>query len=135
MIDDWQEALTKYLVSVRFERFRWGRHDCCTFARDALEAMTGRQVELPNYSTATEAESAMGANGASTVSEWVTSILGSPVAPEEGSIVQLKPEYGSPICSITEGPLGVLFEGKVYTPGRAMIAAHEPGGVLLAWKS
>lgn len=38
---DWEARLAAYLETIRLRPFEWGRHDCCTFAAGAVEAMTG----------------------------------------------------------------------------------------------
>ncbi|MBM6576338.1 hypothetical protein KCP91_08130 [Microvirga sp. SRT01] len=38
---DWEARLAAYLDPLRLRAFAWGRHDCCTFAAGAVEAMTG----------------------------------------------------------------------------------------------
>ncbi|WP_294327034.1 hypothetical protein [uncultured Sphingomonas sp.] len=38
---DWDARLAAYLEPLRARPFEWGRHDCCTFAAGAVEAMTG----------------------------------------------------------------------------------------------
>lgn len=37
---DWETRLAAYLEPLRTRPFEWGRHDCCTFASGAVEAMT-----------------------------------------------------------------------------------------------
>jgi hypothetical protein len=41
---DWARRLAEYLASARRTPFAWGRHDCCTFAADAVVAMTGEDA-------------------------------------------------------------------------------------------
>ena len=38
---DWESRLVRFIASRRDEPFAWGRHDCCLFAADCIEAMTG----------------------------------------------------------------------------------------------
>jgi len=40
---DWQSRLSEYIGSVRDGglQFQYGKHDCCTFAAGAVEAITG----------------------------------------------------------------------------------------------
>ncbi|BBC72926.1 conserved hypothetical protein [Altererythrobacter sp. B11] len=40
-LPDWELRLAAYLEPLRLQAFEWGRHDCCTFAAGAVEAMTG----------------------------------------------------------------------------------------------
>jgi len=38
---DWPERLLAALAAARDRPFRWGEHDCCLFAADLIEAVTG----------------------------------------------------------------------------------------------
>ena len=38
---DWEARLAAFLEPLRTRPFKWGEHDCCTFASGAVEAMTG----------------------------------------------------------------------------------------------
>mgnify|MGYP003635745631 CR=1 FL=1 len=39
--EGWETILTKFIVSRSNEKFKWGKHDCCLFACDGIEAITG----------------------------------------------------------------------------------------------
>lgn len=41
---DWQTRLEALVQHVQAEAFRWGHNDCCTFAAQAVQAVTGRDV-------------------------------------------------------------------------------------------
>jgi len=38
---DWDIRFNEYLIAVRDREFRYGVHDCCIFAADAIHEMTG----------------------------------------------------------------------------------------------
>ncbi len=38
---DWPARLRTIIEAARERPFSWGQHDCCLFASDAIEAMTG----------------------------------------------------------------------------------------------
>lgn len=40
-LPDWPGRLIACVEAAREKPFAWGRHDCCTFAADCIEAMTG----------------------------------------------------------------------------------------------
>ena len=40
-ISNWEEPLSQYIESKRFEPFEYGVNDCCLFASGAVEVMTG----------------------------------------------------------------------------------------------
>jgi hypothetical protein len=40
-ISNWPRALADFMESRRVTPFKWGEHDCCLFAADAVQAITG----------------------------------------------------------------------------------------------
>lgn len=54
---DWQSRLQACLAERRLRAFEWGRHDCCLFVCDCIEAMTGHDpaADVRGYSTEREA--------------------------------------------------------------------------------
>ena len=40
--EDWLARLEALIADAERKLFEWGQHDCCTFAMDAVEAVTGR---------------------------------------------------------------------------------------------
>lgn len=46
-LDDWREALVKYLEGVKRTPYQPGRHDCALFAATAVKAMTGHDYAVP----------------------------------------------------------------------------------------
>lgn len=57
--EDWPQRLGKLIHERASEPFEWGRQDCCLFAADCVEAMTGVDLAGPlrGYSTALGAAS------------------------------------------------------------------------------
>lgn len=51
-LHDWQTRLQALIDSRLHAPFEWGRHDCCLFVCDAIEAMTGHDPakDLRGYS-------------------------------------------------------------------------------------
>jgi hypothetical protein len=45
--DDWPVRLARHLLDATDRVFLWGVHDCCTFACDGIEAMTGLDPMAP----------------------------------------------------------------------------------------
>lgn len=54
---DWQSRLQAAIAARQHRPFEWGRHDCCLFVCDCIEAMTGRDpaADVRGYSTDREA--------------------------------------------------------------------------------
>lgn len=40
-VSDWENRLSKYLISIAHKEFSYGEFDCCMFANGAVEALTG----------------------------------------------------------------------------------------------
>jgi hypothetical protein len=79
-LPDWEARLNALVARALAERFEWGRFDCCTFAADAVVAVTGRDPMAPlraSYGSMKAAcrllEEFGGLRGA------VTSVLGEPM--------------------------------------------------------
>jgi hypothetical protein len=43
---DWFEKLCGRILAKKDARFLWGSHDCCTFAAECIDAMTGSQHRM-----------------------------------------------------------------------------------------
>lgn len=59
----WPEDLHAFFEARRGEPFAWGKNDCCLFAADAIQAMTGADVAADyrslSYSTEADAFAAL----------------------------------------------------------------------------
>ncbi len=42
MIEDWPERMNAVIEEARDKPFAWGEHDCCLFAADVVQAITGK---------------------------------------------------------------------------------------------
>ena len=42
--ENWKQSLTEFLAHARRTNFEWGKNDCCMFACDAIQAMTGEDL-------------------------------------------------------------------------------------------
>lgn len=64
--EDWPVCLDAYLMERATAPFVFGEHDCCQFARGAVEAMTGINVmaSVPAYKTAKRAAAVQAKLGA-----------------------------------------------------------------------
>jgi hypothetical protein len=58
-ISNWPLALAEFIESRRLTPFKWGEHDCCLFAADAVLAITGIDLAADFRGTY---DSAIGAN-------------------------------------------------------------------------
>lgn len=56
---DWQERLQALVLARLHEPFAWGEHDCCLFAADAVQAVTGFDPAAPWRGTYVDERGAM----------------------------------------------------------------------------
>lgn len=56
--EDWPEALSQYVDSIRMKPFVWGSHDCFLMPADAILAMTGVDIAAQFRGTYDDAASA-----------------------------------------------------------------------------
>ncbi len=64
-LPDWQLRLQALIAERLMEPFAWGAHDCCTFACDAVVAITGRDPAegLRDHSSAKQAALVLAQHG------------------------------------------------------------------------
>lgn len=114
---DWPVRLAACIEAARFVPFAWGVHDCCTFADDAVIAVTGqsRMAGLRGkYSTARGAAGVMRRHGG--LDGAVTRMLGDPVPRARRGDVVLFESLLGPALGVCVGP---------------QIAARGPDGLVL----
>jgi hypothetical protein len=66
----WPSRLDAVIQAAATRPFAWGEHDCCTFAADCVEAVTGTRVwpaDFGTYTTSMGAQKAMFARGWETI--------------------------------------------------------------------
>jgi hypothetical protein len=106
---DWQLRLAQFMEQRASKPFAWGENDCCLFAADAVQAMTGTDYAktLRGYSTQREALRLVQKMGGL----WAiaTGALGEPVSPllaGVGDVVLLDNE-GRELLAVCNGTTAV----------------------------
>lgn len=104
--DDWQERLHAVIEAARGRPFCWGQHDCRTFARDCVEAVTGRVVleGFRDYTTATGAARALRDGGFADFFEMLDAHVGERVAvpfASRGDVALVETVQG-PGCAVVD---------------------------------
>lgn len=77
-LDKWEDRLSQYISSVRDTPFVWGAHDCCIFAADAIQAMTGIDLmpeERGCYDSSTSAMLLLKRQGFASAEQKLDSLL------------------------------------------------------------
>lgn len=127
--EDWPARLDAHLRAAFWRPFSWGTHDCCLFACDAIEAMTGVDPAAPfrgRYKSKRGAYAALkryGGGGLEETADKITGDLGMPeVAPAfagRGDVALL------PVETPDGGIIDVL--GIVGPDGRHVLVAAPEG--------
>lgn len=118
-IDGWQDAFFAYLEIARVTKFEWGTQDCCLFAADVVDTITGSTFRAQLAACYTDEISALAYIASfGSLEDAVSSWLGAPQAPNfagPGDIVIATLDNGPTIgvclgvkcafTSIVEGPL------------------------------
>jgi hypothetical protein len=122
---DWQPALDRFLAERRFERFHYGRLDCCLFAADAVFLMTGIDLasEYRNrYSTRRQALALLRAEGLRNIEELVERNM------EQRGFAEIPPAYASrgDIC-LLHRPHRDSSLGIVDLKGRYVVVLSRDG--------
>jgi len=54
-VDHWESKLVDYVQECSNKPFRWGSHDCATFAKNCVQLITGSKIDIPTWKTKKEA--------------------------------------------------------------------------------
>lgn len=129
-VRDWPERLDALITSRQNWPFVWGTNDCCTFAADAVQALTGRDVMghlRHQYATALDAHHLTGELGGLTAA--VTALIGDPVDPIFATVgdVLLVDNEGREMLAVCNGATAVA-------PGKTGLMTFAAFQVLAAWR-
>lgn len=112
---DWQLLLINYLTQNKSTPFTWGEFDCCLFACNCVEVMTGfdpGQTYRGRYTTAIGAQRALTKYAQGTIVSAFTAVFG-PVKPRlnagRGDIVLVQ--------QLDEQLIGVMCGGHIWVVG------------------
>lgn len=124
-IQNWPRVLDEYVQAARCRPFAWGVHDCCTFAAGAVQAITGRVIELPSYVGVRQALRALRARDG--LMEAVSAQLGLMRAPchaKRGDALLLR-QAGRDVLAVSLGHAWAApgADGLVFGPAAEAVAA------------
>lgn len=119
-LPDWEPRLAAFIARKQGVLFTWGATDCCAFAGDAVEAITGTDP-MPEfrgrYSTATGALRALRRYGVGTIAATVDGKF--PVVPrafaQRGDLVAVPAAAGDVMVGVCVGA-AALFVGLEIGP-------------------
>lgn len=126
---DWQLRLSSFVQTRARTPFVWGSNDCCLFAADAVEAMTGVDLaaSLRGYDSELTAQQIIDAHGG--LEQLVTGLLGAAVSPllaGVGDVVLLESESGD-MLAICNGVTAVA-------PAKRGMAVLAMNAARAAWR-
>ena len=112
--------------------FNWGSNDCCLFAADAVQVMTGHDYASAfrgRYRSEFGAARALKRCGAGDLLTTVTAQLGQPIAPAFA-------HRGDVVMTDFNGTraVGVLFNGEAWSPGERGAVAVPRDAIIHAWR-
>lgn len=126
---NWHQYLAQTLQAAMTRPFSWGEHDCCLFAADCVQAMTGTDPAAEfrgTYRTAVGAKKAILARAVS-----LTALIDEVLPRVDARLVQ----RGDVV--LFDGPqgetLGIVWHGAVWAVG-ARGAGPVEAEIKLAWR-
>lgn len=126
--ENWPTALTEFIESRRTTPFAWGESDCCLFAADAVQAMTGIDFAAQRRGKYSDAR------GALEIIEEVGGIENlvpfEPVEPgyaQRGDVVMLERDG--------RNVLGVNCGNQIAGQGTDGIVFLPPNAAIKAWRT
>jgi hypothetical protein len=124
---EWFHELLGVLVKHARTPFSYGRFDCCTFAAECIDAMTGsRHTRRMSTTYQDQASLSRFMNGRDLI--WaVSQFLGAPGGrPRTGDCVVFRTKSEPQTCGIVFGPLIVVA-------GKNGFGLHARTGILARW--
>lgn len=137
-VEDWPERLLALIDSRRDLPFAWGENDCCTFAFDAVKAMTGVDPMADwrgRYDSAPGVAREMVRRGFKTLAEAVDAampeVLSSPRLAQRGDVVMFDALEG-PALAVVVGAhaAGVGPQGVTWVQMDQWTRAWKVGGIV-----
>lgn len=131
MIQNWPTLLAKFIADNKKRPFEWGAFDCCLFAADAVQIITGKDYAESfrgRYKSKSGATKAIRAAGFESLSDVLCGLLGEA---KTGINIQR-----GAVCLVDsqQGPAaGIFFGGVVWTTGPEGLVALPLNKVLCFW--
>lgn len=128
---NWQTHLANFIAKNKRRPFEWGEFDCCLFAADAYQIITGQDYAKDfrgRYKTKIGASRAIKAAGFDDLKGLLTSIFGEPkvgIDLSRGSLCIVETEQGQAAA--------IYFGGAAWTTGPSGLVALSPNDILCFW--
>lgn len=124
---DWDARLYAFMESRRVMPFAWSSNDCATFAADAVEAVTGERLQIPQAGTPEAYARLVRDQG--TLREMAGALLGDSIAPsyaQRGDVVLLMLDERE--------TLGICVGAEIAGPGADGLALVPMSHAVAAWR-
>lgn len=126
---DWQIEFSSFVRERARRPFEWGSNDCCLFAADAVQAMTGvdHAAALRGYTSAREAARVVAANGG--LRKIASEALGAEISPLLAGVgdLVLVENAGRELLAICNG-------GTALAPGEEGTVVVSMESARAAWR-
>ena len=133
-LENWPTRLGRTIDAAMTKEFRWGEHDCCLFACDCIEAVTGVDPAAPHrgryqskFGAARVLKALHGSlsDSASAVARQLSAPHIQTNAAKRGDVCFLQTEYGD--------ALGVVYGHEIYVPAAVGLARYPVHHALKIW--
>lgn len=129
---DWPSRLNEFIHSRRSTPFQWGQHDCCLFAADAVQAITGDDHAAEyrgKYTTELGAARALKKHGNGTLEATLTAKLGDPIP-------RLRASRGDVVAVNTKDgvALGIFYGAGAICVTRDGLTTLPLNEILTVWR-
>ena len=131
---DWPTLLSNFISSHHSKEFKYGEHDCCLYACDAVLAMTGVDIaeEFRGYDKDTLPKILKESKGVAGIATKITKKFNLATIPpsfaQRGDLAYLKDASGQAVIGI------VSMRGDVYVASELGVVAFPIDQCIRAWR-
>lgn len=132
-LSDWPERLAKFIADTRQKPFVWGENDCCLFAMDCVEAITGHDLAEPYRGYKSQIQALRLLNKCGGVAGIADAVAAKYNIPE---IPPLTAQRGD-VCLFDIGrgdTLGIRAGEHIFAPGREGLIGFPSLQAVRAWR-
>lgn len=132
---DWPSRLNAIIAERAAVPFKWGAQDCCTFAADAIAAITGADLmaRYRGYDSAITAGRIFGPAGG--IPQVVEQVARDHALPEWAAVLLARRGDLCLVESETDGPaLGICIGSRIAAAGTAGLVFVSLNRALRAWR-
>lgn len=132
-VSNWPRKLSDFVEARRHTPFKWGGHDCCTFAADCVFVVYGvdPMADLRGYEDAKAAMRIIG--GPDKLPDFAGAQM---QAAGFREIDAAHAGQGDPVCVMLEHPTcGIHLGNVIAAPGKDGLEFLPPDKIIKAWRA